>query len=49
MVNFMERKGYEAEAHYVSVVQNWRRAVDERSLSGKKTIAVQSPNATVHP
>ena len=34
IVSFMKQKAYEAEAHYVSVVRNWRRAVDERGLSG---------------
>ena len=30
---FMERKGYDYEARYVTAVWNWRRASDERGLS----------------
>lgn len=33
---FMEGKGYDVEARYVKVVQNWRRACDERGLSDEK-------------
>ena len=35
MVQFMESKGYTAEAQYLSVVHNWRRASDERGLSAE--------------
>ena len=31
--DFMSRNGYDFEAHYVSVIRNWRRASDERGLS----------------
>ena len=30
---FMEKHCYEAEASYVRVIRNWRRAIDERGLS----------------
>lgn len=33
VINFMEKHKYEAEARYLRVVRNWRRAVDERGLS----------------
>lgn len=33
VIAFLERKGYILEAKYVSVVRNWRRALDERGLS----------------
>ena len=33
MVDFMENKGYDAEALYIKVFHNWRRAVDERGLT----------------
>ena len=32
VLQFMEKKGYVAEADYVRVVRNWRRACDERGL-----------------
>lgn len=32
-MEFMTNKSYTLEARYVSVVRNWRRAVDERGLS----------------
>lgn len=35
MVGFMERKGYTAEALFIRVVRDWRRACDERGLSGE--------------
>ena len=35
MVQFMESKGYTAEAQYLSVVHNWRRASDEQGLSAE--------------
>ena len=33
VVKFMEEKGYRQEAKYLSIVHNWRRAIDERGLS----------------
>lgn len=33
VLKFMEDNGYTAEATYVRVVRNWRRATDERGLS----------------
>ena len=33
MVAFMERKGYTAEADYLRIIHNWRRACDECGLS----------------
>ena len=33
MTEWMEKKGYDPEAKYLSIVQNWRRACDERELS----------------
>ena len=33
MVEWMEKKGYNPEAKYLSIVRNWRRACDERGLS----------------
>lgn len=30
---FMERKGYDYEARYITTIWNWRRASDERGLS----------------
>ena len=33
VVEFMTKKHYTLEAKYVSIVHNWRRAVDERGLS----------------
>ena len=33
VIKFMEEHGYEAEAKYLKLVRNWRRAVDERGLS----------------
>ena len=33
VLKFMEDNGYTAEATYVRVVRNWRRASDERGLS----------------
>lgn len=35
MVHFMERKGYAAEAKYLSIIRNWRRASDERGLNAE--------------
>lgn len=33
---FMQSKGYEFEARYITVIWNWRRACDERGLSELK-------------
>ena len=33
VLEFMERKNYEAEAKYIRVIRNWRRAIDERGLT----------------
>ena len=33
VADFMTRNGYDFEAHYVSVIRNWRCACDERGLS----------------
>ena len=33
MVDFMQRKGYDFEATYLSAIGNWRRACDQRGLS----------------
>ena len=33
MESFMERKGYSADAKYIWVIKNWRRACDERGPS----------------
>ena len=33
LANFMEAKGYTAEAQYIRAVNGWRRATDERGLS----------------
>lgn len=35
MIRFMERKGYIAEAQYLSIVHNWRKACDEQGLSAE--------------
>ena len=35
MVHFMEEKGYDTEARYLSVIRNWRRACDERGLTAE--------------
>lgn len=32
MEDFMSNKGYTAEAKYIKVIRNWRRACDERGL-----------------
>ena len=34
LMKWMERKGYSNEALYLRVVRNWRRACDERGLTG---------------
>lgn len=34
LAEFMQRKGYTKEAEYIQVVNGWRRALDERGLSG---------------
>ena len=33
LADFMKRKGYDKEAEYISAVNGWRRAFDERGLS----------------
>jgi len=33
MVEWMEKKGYDPEAKYLSIVRNWRRACDEGGIS----------------
>ena len=33
LADFMDRKGYKAEAKYIRVVNGWRRACDQRGLS----------------
>ena len=33
VIEFMEKHGYKAEAEYVMIVRNWRRAIDERGLT----------------
>ena len=33
MVQFMTKKGYLFEAHYIETVLNWRRSSDERGLT----------------
>lgn len=39
MVQFMKSRGYSAEAKYIEVVCNWRRACDERGLSSAQRMA----------
>ena len=36
METFMEQKGYLEEARYICVINNWRRACDERGLSSEE-------------
>lgn len=38
MIYFMESKGYTAEAQYISVIHNWRRACDERGLCAEDRV-----------
>lgn len=33
VIDFMDKKEYKAEAKFLRVVRNWRRAIDERGLS----------------
>lgn len=33
LAHFMEKKGYQFEARYITVLWNWRRSCDERGLS----------------
>ena len=34
LIIWMKNKGYNAEADYLQVIHNWRRACDERGLTG---------------
>ena len=36
MVEWMQKKGYTAEAAYLQSVRGWRRAIDERGLSSQQ-------------
>ena len=36
VLEFFESKGYSAEAEYVRIIRNWRRASDERGLSDEQ-------------
>ena len=36
VLEFFESKGYLAEAEYVRIIRNWRRASDERGLSDEQ-------------
>lgn len=33
VIAFMEKQGYREEAKFVTIVRNWRRAIDERGLT----------------
>ena len=33
LIKWMEGKGYTSDAHHLCIIQNWRRACDERGLA----------------